>query len=80
MKEFIICDQNGIPFSESDVMEFTDKQLKKVGYLNNGYLCIKLDEGLIDINDGPNSDTKIVFSSIKNKEGNIKITDIFVLK
>lgn len=80
MKEFIICDQNGIPFTESDTAEFTDKQVKKVGYINNGFLCIKLDENSIEVKDGPTSDTKIVFSSIKDKEGNIKITDIFVVK
>lgn len=78
MTKFIVCDQNGKPFTKKDSEGFTDKQVKKIGFIDNDFLCIEVKDYTID--SGPTPDTKRLFTSIKDNKGNIKITDVYVVK
>ena len=75
---YIICDQFGNPFTEEDCQKFEDKQVKKIGKINNGFLCLpkKEDDEIIQIDEN----TFKLFCHIKDKNEKIKITDYYIVR
>ena len=78
MIDAILCDQFGVQFEPGDIPQ--TKEYKKICSIVDNTVVIKLNEEKLTIFDGPTKDTKIVYSNTFDKNGKIKISDIFVVK